>query len=404
MSLHKRMGPGLLVTAAFIGPGTVTTASAAGANFGFALMWALLFSTFATLVLQEMAARLGLVTGKGLAEAMRSTSSNALLSKLAIILVIAAIGCGNAAYEVGNIAGAALAVSTVTDISGGIWAVLLGIGSALLLGSGRYKVLESVLIFLVLVMSVVFVLAALMVAPNLVEILQGMLVPKLPPGSILTVIGLVGTTVVPYNLFLHSNAVREKWPDRNQLEQNLRESRWDTGLSVGLGGLLTLAIVSTAATAFFKTGLEFNALNMGRQLEPLLGPASRYIFAAGLFAGGLTSAITAPLAASYAVCGAMGWSQSLNSVRFKMIWGTILLVGTVLAATGSKPLAAILFAQVANGFLLPVVAIFLLVVMNRRALLGDHCNGPVANALGVIVVLTAIGLSAVKLLRVFGLI
>ena len=123
MSLHKRMGPGLLVTAAFIGPGTVTTASAAGANFGFALMWALLFSTFATLVLQEMAARLGLVTGKGLAEAMRSTSSNALLSKLAIILVIAAIGCGNAAYEVGNIAGAALAVSTVTDISGGIWAV-----------------------------------------------------------------------------------------------------------------------------------------------------------------------------------------------------------------------------------------------------------------------------------------
>ena len=87
-----------------------------------------------------------------------------------------------------------------------------------------------------------------------------------------------------------------------------------------------------------------------------------------------------------------------------MIWGAILLVGTVLAATGSKPLAAILFAQVANGFLLPVVAIFLLVVMNRRALLGDHCNGRVANALGGLVVLTAIGLGAMKLLRVFGLI
>ena len=398
------MGPGLLVTAAFIGPGTVTTASAAGANFGFALMWALLFSTFATLVLQEMAARLGLVTGKGLAEAMRSTSSNALLSKLAIILVIAAIGCGNAAYEVGNIAGAALAVSTVTGISGSVWAVLLGIGSALLLSSGRYKVLESVLILLVLVMSVVFILTAFMIAPDFVELLRGILVPTLPSGSILTVIGLVGTTVVPYNLFLHSNAVREKWPDSKKLEQNLRESRWDTGLSVGLGGLLTLAIVSTAATAFFKTGLEFNALTMGQQLEPLMGPASRYIFAAGLFAGGLTSAITAPLAASYAVCGAMGWSQSLNSTRFKMIWGAILLVGTVLAATGSKPLAAILFAQVANGFLLPVVAIFLLVVMNRRALLGDHCNGRVANALGGLVVLTAIGLGAMKLLRVVGLV
>lgn len=402
MKTLGKMGPGLLVTAAFIGPGTITTASSAGANYGFALLWALVFSVFATVVLQEMAARLGLVTRMGLAEAMRGSGTNALASKLVVALVIAAIGFGNAAYEVGNIAGAALAASSVTGMSVAKWSLILGACAGALLATGRYKVLEGVLIVLVLMMSTLFVVTAIVLTPDMVEVFKGMFVPTLPSGSVLTVIGLVGTTVVPYNLFLHANAVREKWTAEENLEASIRESRWDTGLSVGLGGLITLAVMSTAATAFFRTGLEFNAQTMGAQLEPLLGDNAKLIFAAGLFAGGVTSAITAPLASAYAVCGAMGWSQDLNSSRFKMVWGSVLATGTILAAAGSKPLAAILFAQVANGFLLPFVAIFLLVVMNNRTLLKDHCNGFWANLMGGLVVLVAIGLGAIKLFRIFG--
>ena len=140
---------------------------------------------------------------------------------------------------------------------------------------------------------------------------------------------------------------------------------------------------------------------MAVQLEPLLGTSAKYIFALGLFAGGLTSAITAPLAAAYAVCGAMGWPQGLKSRRFKLVWAAVLVCGTVFATIGTKPITAIIFAQVANGFLLPVVAIFLLVVMNRRQLLGENCNGTVANILGVIVILVTALLGTVKLLRVF---
>jgi manganese transport protein len=110
----RRFGPGLLVMAAFIGPGTVTTASKAGAEYGFALLWALLFSVFATLVLQEMAARLGLVTGKGLSEALREHFHNPLFRALAIALVLLAIGFGNAAYESGNITGASLGLAAIT--------------------------------------------------------------------------------------------------------------------------------------------------------------------------------------------------------------------------------------------------------------------------------------------------
>lgn len=401
MSKFNRFGPGILVTAAFIGPGTITTASSAGANFGFALLWALVFSIFATIILQEMSARLGLVTREGLAEAMRSTFHSQLFGGFSVLLVVAAVGFGNAAYEAGNIAGASLAIASVTDISSGSAAIGIGVLSALLLGSGHYKILERALIGLVLLMSTVFILAAIMVAPAIGDLLSALFQPTMPSGSSLTVIALIGTTVVPYNLFLHANAVREKWDHSVPLDQALTQSRWDTGISIGLGGLITLAILATAATAFFQTGLEFDGSSMALQLEPLLGSSAKYIFALGLFAGGLTSAITAPLAAAYAVCGAMGWSQGLRSPKFKLVWATVLLCGTVFAAIGTKPITAIVFAQVANGFLLPVVAIFLLVVMNRRQLLGENCNGVLANILGVIVILITTLLGAVKLLRVF---
>ena len=144
----------------------------------------------------------------------------------------------------------------------------------------------------------------------------------------------------------------------------------------------------------------FNSESMGDQLVPVLGDSARYVFAAGLFSGGLTSAITAPLAAAYAVCGAMGWSQDMKALPFKLVWLSVLITGTIFAAYQTTPLAAILFAQVANGFLLPFVAIFLLLVMNKKSLLGDYRNGPLSNFFGALVVLTAIGLGAIKLLGV----
>ncbi len=399
---RSRFGPGLLVTAAFIGPGTITTASSAGAHFGFALLWALLFSVAATLVLQEMSARLGLVTREGLAEAMRAHFRSPLFGKLAVLLIVAAVGFGNAAYEAGNIAGAALALNNIANPGDGIWALVIGGSATLLLASGRYRLLEGTLILLVVTMSIVFLLTAIVVAPPATELLLGLLRPTLPDGSIMVVIALVGTTVVPYNLFLHANAVREKWPASVPVEQAIRESRLDSGLSIGLGGLITLAIMSTAAAAFFSTGLAFDSGSLARQLEPLLGPAAGYVFAAGLFAGGFTSAITAPLAAAYAVCGALGWRNNLSAPGFRLVWMTVLLTGTLFAALGARPLTAILFAQMANGLLLPVVAVFLLLVMNSRTLLGEQTNGPVANLLGAIVVAVAVGLGLVKLLGVAG--
>ena len=400
-SARFSLGPGLLVTAAFVGPGTIATASAAGANFGYALLWALLFSVIATMVLQEMAVRQAIVTGDGLATTLRKALGGSLLGSAAILLVIAAIGLGNAAYESGNIAGAALALEGVSDIGAERWALFIGAIAAALLFLPGYRAIERVLVGLVLLMSAIFVVSALLLSPHWGAIAQGIVVPKLPSGSITTVIALIGTTVVPYNLFLQANAARDRWHGTDDREAALRAARTDTYVSVALGGAITMAIVSAAAVTFFFGDAAFSADLIATQLEPVLGPAGRYVFAGGLLAAGLTSAVTAPLAAAYAVCGALGGKDSVDGRAFRAVAVLVVLCGTVFAATGARPLALILFAQAANGLLLPIIAAILIWLMNQRGYLKGAANNAWSNALGLLVVLVSLGLGGNKFLSLF---
>ena len=399
-----RFGPGLVVTAAFIGPGTITTASIAGAQFGFSLLWSIIFAIVATIVLQEMAARLGLISGRGLAEALRSTFDQPLLTAATVALVIVAIGVGNAAYESGNIIGAAMGLEVLTDLPRTLWAVVVAAGAAAVLGLGAYRFIERFLGLLVGLMGLVFLLTTALVRPDFQTLITGMLIPRLEPGSLITVIAIVGTTVVPYNLFLHAASVREKWPESVPRDQALKESRWDAAVAVSIGGLITMAITSTAAAAFFGSGIEIqNAAVMAAQLEPLLGAGAKWFFAVGLLAAGLSSAVTAPLATAYAVSGVLGLRGGLESRSFRAMWATVIAVGAAFAVTGTRPVTMIILAQAANGLMLPLIAAFLLVVMNRRDLLGKHTNGLTANILGWAVVLVVAGLSVFQLLKLAGL-
>ena len=402
MNRLRNLGPGLLVAAAFIGPGTVTTASVAGANTGYALLWALAFSIIATMILQEMSARLGIVSREGLGEALRSTFDNPIMKFLAIALIVGAITIGAAAFETGNITGAASGLASLGG-SSSLWAVVIGVAAFALLASGAYKVIERVLVTLVIVMSIVFLVTAIIVQPNIGDILAGLFAPDIPDGSLVTVIALIGTTVVTYNFFLHSSSVQDKWPESVPTGEALAQSRIDTIASIALGGLITLAIIVTGAAAFFGTNTEIStAADMAQQLEPLLGPAAKFFFATGLFAAGMTSAVTAPLAAAYATSGAFGWGRDLKSWRFRAVWATIIVFGTVLAASvGASPTQIIIFAQAANGLLLPMVAIFLLIIMNRSDLLGQYKNGVFGNIIGGIVVLVALFLGIRTLFTVF---
>lgn len=396
----RNKGSALLVTAAFIGPGTVTTASLAGGTFGFALVWGLVFSVVATYVLQEMASRLGLITGKGLAENIRQRlTGNAGL--LACILIVGAIGVGNAAYQGGNLTGAALGLANLIGYKIQLWVWLIGSVATALLLLGRYWLIEKVLIGLVMLMSLVFLLTLFIAQPDWAALVAGVFSFSIPDGATLMLIALIGTTVVPYNLFLHASIVAQNRPPQDDLAQAIKHNRLDSALSIGLGGIVTLAILSCAATAFFANQIPIDGKNIASQLEPLLGSYANLFFAIGLFSAGLTSAITAPLAAAYAVSGALGWNNQLNDKKFRLVWFSVMVFGIVFASLGFKPLAAIMFAQAANGMLLPVIAIYLIWVMNSKKVLGDNRNHIVSNIAGGVVVVAVSVLGLYKLISVF---
>lgn len=399
--IRRASGPGWIVAAAFIGPGTVTTATLAGARYGAELLWALLFSTFATMALQEMAARLGLVTGAGLGEAIRRRFDGGGRT-VALLLVVAAIGVGNAAYQTGNLLGGALGLEGAVGGDLRLWVLVIGALAGALLLSGSYRLVERVMVGLVLVMSAAFVATAVVVMPEVESPLAGLLQPRLPDaGALLVAVGLIGTTVVPYNLFLHAAAVSERWPGG---VSGLRHARRDLVLSIGVGGLVSMAILLTAAGTLGQAGGEVSsAADMARALEPILGAWAGVAFAVGLFAAGLTSAITAPMAAAWAVAGALGWPCDLRDRRLRAVWGGILAIGIAFGVAGVSPVPAIVFAQAANGILLPAVAGFLLLVVNDRIWMGERVNGPLANVIGGVVVLVAALLGGRALLSVLGL-
>ncbi|MGD8867740.1 MAG: Nramp family divalent metal transporter [Gemmatimonadales bacterium] len=390
-----RLGPGVVVAAAFIGPGTITTATVAGVDYGLALVWALVFAVVATLVLQEMSVRLGLVGQMGLGEAMRRRFGGGLGRVLSAALVIGAILVGNAAYETGNLLGGALGLEDLLGGGGRLWGPLLGTSAFALLWLGRYRWVERVLVGMVAVMGAVFLATAIAARPDLSQLASGLVPGGLrDQAAMLTALGLVGTTVVPYNLFLHASAVRERWRDAADLDA----ARADTLASVSAGGVISIAVLVTAA-ALPATLHVTSAADMARALEPLLGRWAGAFFACGLLAAGLSSAITAPLAAAYATCGVMGWDADLRSTSARWVWATVLGVGVAFSALALQPIPAILFAQAANGLLLPIVAVFLLYAANDRSLLGSRANGWKSNLLGASMVLVAAALGLRSLLR-----
>lgn len=396
------------MTAAFIGPGTVTTATLAGASYGYTLLWVVLFSVIATMTLQEMAARLGIVTQKGLTEAIQDSISILPLRLVALALIVCAIGMGNTAYQAGNFTGAAMGLQQIMGGELVFWIVVIALFAGALLATSLYSVIRNFLTLLVVIMSVVFIVTLWLAKPDVSDIISGLFSPQIPTGGLLTTIALIGTTIVPYNLFLHASVARQVLPHQQRngraqyvFNRDMSRMRKDNVLAIGIGGVITLAIVCTSAATFFAQGIAPNTQNLAIQLEPLLGEYARLFFAVGLLSAGITSAVTAPLAAAYTICAVFGWSTSPRTWPFRAIWILVLTVGAIVCFLGITPLTAILFAQASNGLLLPFIALFLLWVMNRQDILGDYTNGWMSNIFGGFIVLLVSGLGIYKLFSVW---
>ena len=382
----KNVGPGALVAAGFVGPGTVTTCTVSGASYGYTMLWALLFATVATIIFQEMAARIGIVTQEGLGENIRDRISHPVLKWIAIVIVIIAIFIGNTAYETGNITGGILGIQAVADVPMIPIVIVLGILAFVAMWAGSYKLVEKILTGIVIFMGLVFLITAFASPVDWGAVVAGLFTPTLPEGQagakgILTAVGLIGTTIVPYNLFLHASGAAERFKDPEQVS----DARFDCVLSIGLGGIISMAILICAAANMHAAGITVtNGKDMAIALQPLLGNWATVLIGIGLLAAGFSSAVTAPLSAAYAVNGVLGWGKTLKDLQFKVVWMIVLVAGCLMAVVlGKSPTELILVAQAANAILLPIMAFFVMYVANGKSL-GKWRNHAFANICGVI--------------------
>lgn len=237
---------------------------------------------------------------------------------------------------------------------------------------------------LVAIMAVVFVTTMIVAKPDLGELFSG-LVPSLNRNNTIVVISMVGTTVVPYNFFIHAGSAKQSWNKPEQLEL----SKWDTAVSITIGGLITAAILITSGTLIRGMTIQ-NAADISIQLEPLLGSWAKVFMSVGLFSAGLSSAIATPLGASYTLAGLFGWKYSNEDSRFRMTNIIVVLIGIVVSAIGFNPMTILLVAQALNGIILPIVAIYVVYIASSKKILGEYRNTTLQKVLGWIVALVTV--------------
>ncbi len=380
-----------VISAAFIGPGTITTAAKAGAEFGFSLLWALLFSTIACLVLQEAAARLSILSGKSLGNAIAEHYKNKKGGWLIFVLVIGAIILGSAAYQTGNLLGAAEGIRIFINIPTIVLVLIIGLIAFIALLFPGLKIIARMLGFLVVLMGIAFLYTAITIKPDITNVVHGVLVTSFPEGSGLLLLGLVGTTVVPYNLFLGSGIADKK--------QSLVEMRWGISVAIILGGIISMAVLITGTAV----NNEFSFLALGRVLGGKMGSTAVWLFGFGLFAAGFSSAVTAPLASAitakdiFEKPGEKRWQP--HGLYYKLTWMFVLFTGLGFGMAGFKPIPAIITAQALNGLILPFVSIFLWVAINDRKLVHQKLNSIWSNLLFGLVVWVSLLLGSWNILR-----
>lgn len=383
-----------VVSAAFIGPGTVTTATKAGANFHFDLLWALVFSTFACLLLQEASARITINSGLNLGQAIAKQFEGRSSRMLALFLIIGAIILGSAAYETGNIIGSIAGLSLIFDLPKGSMVIGIGVLAFLALSLKSISLIAKIMGAIVFLMGIAFFTTAIQLSPSIYAVIKGSFVPTIPDteGAGLLILGLIGTTVVPYDLFLGSGVLDKK--------QEISEMRFGLSVAVILGGIISMAIM-TVGTVIHS---EFTYETLSQALTYNIGPYAVYIFGFGMFAAGFSSAITAPLASAITARSlfdqnsAPKWKTSGR--YFRLIYLGVLIVGLMFGLADIKPIPAIILAQALNGLILPFISVFLIYVINDPLLMGEkNTNSWFSNILMGIVVWVTMIIGIINILK-----
>lgn len=387
------VGPGIITGSVDNDAGGITTYSVAGAIYGYRLLWTLIPSFIALLTVQEMNARMGIVTGKGLADLIRENFGVKITFYIFVFLLIADIG--NTATEFAGVAGSMMVLGVSKYISVPIAAVAVWI----LVVKGNYKISEKVfLLFSVFLLS--YVVSAIMAKPNWSEIGNAIISPSIQWDGqyISTVLGLVGTTVAPWMQFYMQSSVIEKGIKIGDYKFTV----WDVVVGCIATIVVAFFIIVSCAATLHVNGIRIDeAKDAAMALKPLAGIIASQVFAFGLFVASVFSAAILPLATAFYVCEAFGFEAGIDkkfsdAPQFYALFTFIILIGVVIILIPNAPLIAItIWTQVLNAILLPVVLICMMIIINKTEIMEGYTNNRVQNIIGwstsiILIILSAI--------------
>jgi Mn2+/Fe2+ NRAMP family transporter len=387
------MGPGLIAGLAGNDAGGITTYSVLGAQTGYSLLWILPLTTVMLVVVLEMAARMGAVSGQGLGDLIRDDFGIRWTLFAMIVLLIA-----NGANVIAEFAGAAAALEifgvprwlTVPVVAAGIWALVVFAG---------YRLVERVFLS-VAVVFLAYVVSAFVAGPDWGEVARSLVTPSISfePNTLLLMVATVGTTVTPYMFFYLQSSVADKGlgPDELALE------RGDAILGGIWTNVIALFIVIVTAVTLFPREIQVDSAEQAAlALAPVAGNFAKALFAFGLFGASVLAATVMPLTTSYAVCESFGWESGVSrkfseAPAFMGLYTALIVIGALVVLLPGLPLiGVILVSQNLNGILLPIILVFMLRLVNNRRIMGEHVNPTWLNVLawgltGLIIALTLI--------------
>jgi NRAMP (natural resistance-associated macrophage protein)-like metal ion transporter len=390
------LGPGIITGSVDNDAGGITTYSLAGAQYGYGLIWTLIPSFIVLVVIQEMNARMGIVTGKGLADLIRENAGIKITFLIFIGLLLS--GIGNTTTEFAGVAGS----MEVFGVSKYISVPVVGILVWLLVVKGTYKIAER--IFLIFSVSLLtYVVSAIMGKPAWHEIGAAIIHPRFDVStkSMAMVIGLVGTTIAPWMQFYMQSSVIEK----GLKMQNYNYTLTDIVVGCVITVVVAFFIMVACASTLYPNHIEINAAkDAALSLRPLAGNLASQVFAFGLFIASIFSATILPLATAFFVCEAFGFEAGLDkkwdeAKEFYILYTGILVISAGIIMIPKAPLIPIsLWSQVINGILLPVVLVSMMLLINKKKIMGVHVNKKATNIIGWSAVVILIGLSAALLI------
>jgi NRAMP (natural resistance-associated macrophage protein)-like metal ion transporter len=386
------MGPGIITSNVDNDAGGITTYSLAGAHFGYTFLWALIPIAIALILVQEMSARMGVVTGKGLADLIRERFG----VKITFYLLLALFGA-NLANTIAEFAGVAAALEIV-NISRYLTVPLAAALVWLLVVKFNYKAVEK--IFLVAsAFYVSYIITGFLVQPEWGAVKGGFLNPqvKLDTVHMAMLVALVGTTIAPWMQFYLQSAIVEK----NIKIQDYKHSRLDVIIGSFTVNLVAFFIILVCAATLFKYGIRIDSAgDAARALEPLTQNYASILFAFGLLNASLFAASILPLSTAYVICEGLGWEAGVNKTfaqapGFYGLYTFMIVLGAVVVLFPKLPLIPVMYlSQIANGILLPVILIFILFIINDSKVMGDFTNSRFYNisTWGIILVMFACSL------------